>query len=76
MMSYAENTNEEHVAFVKRQAMEIFTEGSITCFCGDEISLLEAYKCLYCDGWFCEPCAEEHFGKTVKEYLEEKSCGG
>ena len=70
-MSYAGTTDEEHIDFVLRQAAEASTDACLTCFCGDEIPLLESYKCLYCDGWFCETCAEEHFGKTVAEYQEE-----
>jgi hypothetical protein len=27
-----------------------------------------AYRCLYCGVWFCAPCAEIHFGATVKDY--------
>ena len=69
--SYEENTTAEHIKFVERQAAEAATSGFITCFCGSKIGLLAAYKCLYCDGWFCETCAEEHFGKTVAEYQEE-----
>ena len=26
------------------------------------------YRCLYCGIWYCEPCAEKHFGQTIAAY--------
>lgn len=40
--------------------------------CNNRISIAFAYKCLYCNYWFCATCAELHFGKTRKEYKEER----
>ena len=40
--------------------------------CGKIIEIHEAYKCLYCNFFFCKTCAEKHFGKTINEYFEDK----
>ena len=45
--------------------------GVITCPCGWRRSILHMYQCLYCRVWFCENCAEVHFGKTREEYKHE-----
>ena len=44
---------------------------TITCPCGRKRAIVKAYQCLYCKVWMCDPCAEAHFGKTVKEYRTE-----
>lgn len=44
----------------------------ITCPCGQKKSLVNSYRCLYCKVMFCDMCAEEHFGKTVEEYRNER----
>lgn len=59
---------------VKQEAAGItIRSATITCRCGWERSALLMYKCLYCQEWFCTICAEQHFGKTIKEYHEEKT---
>jgi len=35
----------------------------ITCRCGKKITLMHAYRCLYCGIWFCKDCAEDHFAE-------------
>lgn len=35
------------------------------------LELINSYKCLYCGIWFCEKCAEKHFGKTREQYRKE-----
>ena len=45
---------------------------TVTCPCGWKRGLTKMYKCLYCDVWFCEFCAEVHFGKTRKAYKAGK----
>ena len=45
---------------------------TLTCPCGRERALVKMYRCLYCKVWFCEQCAEDHFGKTVEQYRAEK----
>jgi len=44
---------------------------TLTCPCGCERAITLMYQCLYCGVWFCEWCAEQHFGKTRKEYHEK-----
>lgn len=47
--------------------------GTITCPCGWERAIMHMFQCLYCKVWFCHNCAEQHFGKTVKQFKTEKS---
>lgn len=42
------------------------------CACRMKLNLQDSYRCLYCKEWFCETCAEEHFGKSVEQYWTEK----
>jgi hypothetical protein len=44
---------------------------TITCPCGRKRAMVKMYQCLYCKVWFCDPCAENHFGKTVEQYRIE-----
>jgi len=44
---------------------------TITCPCGLKRSVVKSYQCLYCKIFFCDLCAEEHFGLTVKQYRIE-----
>ena len=39
--------------------------------CGKKVSMMFAYKCLYCSFWFCTKCAEIHFGKTREQHNAE-----
>lgn len=58
---------------VKQEAAGIAVRmATITCGCGWERAAVKMYKCLYCNEWFCTPCAEKHFNKTVAEYRAEK----
>lgn len=50
--------------------------GTITCPCGRKRGITMMYRCLYCKIWFCQWCAEDHFGKTVEQYKAEKLVGG
>lgn len=38
----------------------------VRCGCLKKLWIQDAYKCLYCKEWFCEKCAEEHFGETIE----------
>ena len=71
----------ETMALVLRQRRETVRQeadgvtvrmGTITCPCGRERALVLMYKCLFCDVWFCQQCAEAHFGKTRAEWLAEQ----
>lgn len=44
---------------------------TITCPCGRKRAVVKMYQCLYCKIWMCDPCAEEHFGKTVAQWRNE-----
>jgi hypothetical protein len=39
--------------------------------CGKWVRIDKAYKCLYCEFWFCLTCAEIHFGKTKEQHKAE-----
>ncbi len=66
----------ERVATQFKEIVKTSTDESecpkVTCGCGHCIPLRFIYKCLYCAEWFCRDCAEVHFGKTVKEYNQER----
>lgn len=58
---------------ISRQASEIrqhehgavAATASVTCPCGAEVGLAtDAYKCRYCDVFFCPHCADDHFGEA------------
>ena len=44
---------------------------TMTCPCGWKRGVVKMYQCLYCNIWFCTPCAESHFGKTVQEHRRD-----
>lgn len=57
---------------VKQEAQGVsIRSGTVTCPCGKERAALLMYRCLYCKVYFCDRCAEDHFGKTVEEYKSE-----
>lgn len=45
---------------------------TITCECGQTLSLISSFRCLYCGEWFCKDCAEKHFGISIKEWHDNK----
>lgn len=45
----------------------------VTCECGLTMPLRFAYRCLYCGAFFCQRCAETHFGKTREQYNLERA---
>lgn len=65
----AEGEDKEHL---RRQWQEACKHNFIICKCGQLRDLKLAFKCLYCGLWFCQHCAEIHFGQTLKEYEESK----
>jgi hypothetical protein len=44
----------------------------ITCCCGQLRHITKAFRCLYCGEWYCQNCAEDHFGQTVQDWVEKK----
>lgn len=46
---------------------------TVKCVCNKKVKLIDTYRCLYCEIWYCQECAEEHFGKTRKQHIAEKA---
>jgi hypothetical protein len=66
--------NPQTVAHFERQwteAVQVSTYPIITCECGKKRALLRMFRCLYCGCFFCQACAEIHFGKTREQYAAE-----
>lgn len=49
------------------QTMEA-KSGTVNCCCGTKLPTWIAFRCLYCGEYYCQKCAEIHFGKTRAEY--------
>lgn len=60
----------EHIASQWRQAKG--PQPQVTCECGNCIPLRFMFRCLYCGAFFCQSCAEVHFGKTRIQYDAER----
>lgn len=41
------------------------THVKVRCGCLKMVRLIQAHRCLYCGIFFCQRCAELHFGKRV-----------
>lgn len=52
------------LSMIKEQAGWGMTADKTTvkCGCHKKVKLIHAYRCLYCQVWYCKTCAEEHFG--------------
>ena len=64
--------------FVAKQFREaMYQEGKkvqeVTCGCGCKMPLRFAFKCLYCGEFYCQTCAEHHFGKTRAQWIADKA---
>lgn len=42
------------------------TKVQVRCGCLKMVRLIQAHRCLYCGIFFCQKCAELHFGKRVR----------
>ncbi|MBW2644563.1 MAG: hypothetical protein JRE23_00035 [Deltaproteobacteria bacterium] len=65
--------------FVRKQTMQAMKSSAVNCSCEIEFPLWLAFRCLYCGVYFCQKCAEKHFGKTRAQHLAEKEqrrCSG
>lgn len=79
MSAYIENRNKilEIVRAQTEETVKQSNEGitgrltTITCPCGRTRGIMKMYQCLYCGIWYCEWCAEKHFGKTRRERWAE-----
>ena len=61
-------TLDEKRALVAKQFKET-TQGNVskvTCYCGCCIPLRFAFKCFFCDEYYCATCAKEHFKQGKK----------
>lgn len=66
--------NPDTVAHFKRQWLQVLAgAGKVTCECERTLPLPYLFRCLYCGCFFCQACAEVHFGKTRKQYAEERA---
>ena len=67
-------TDEERVEKrirVRKQFEQAKGPTQVTCGCGRTNPIRFMYRCLYCGEFYCQPCAEEHFGKTREQYNAE-----
>lgn len=65
----------EFVAKQFREAMyqEWKKVQEVTFRCGLKMPLRFAFKCLYCGEFYCQSCAEDHFGKTRAQWIADKA---
>jgi hypothetical protein len=64
----------EKRARVTSQLREVaLTKARVTCGCGVSVKLIYSFRCLYCGEFYCQRCAEIHFGKTRAAYEHERS---
>lgn len=61
---------EEARALFARQWQQA-KRGSVECECERVVQIRFMYRCLYCGIWFCQQCAEIHFGKTREEWAKD-----
>jgi hypothetical protein len=61
-------------SFVARQFQQAKgASPSVDCECGLRLPLRFMYRCLYCGQFYCQSCAEVHFGKTRAQYNAERA---
>ena len=68
-----QETREEKLSFVSKQTMQAQKYSWVRCFCEIKLPLWMSYRCLYCGEYYCQKCAEKHFGMTQAEYLAKRS---
>lgn len=74
LQNYLEWTNDPaRIELLTSQWRDAVETHRIVCPCGRDRAIEHSYKCLYCGVWFCESCAEEHFGETRSDYRLRKS---
>ena len=57
---------------VWRQTLEAMGGHHVTCCCDKKLPIHFAFRCLYCGEYYCQKCAEVHFGKTREEHNNNK----
>jgi hypothetical protein len=60
-------------AAVRRQLHQVKHYAKVTCGCGLTLSVMYSFRCLYCGEFYCQRCAEVHFGKTRAAYEHERA---
>lgn len=47
--------------------------GDVTCCeCKSTENVCGMFRCFFCLSWFCQNCAEKHFGKSREQYWKDK----
>lgn len=72
LQSYLDVASDKVQAILRQQYKAAAESAVIICPCGHSRALSRAYRCLYCGLYFCEKCAERHFGKTRLEWYAER----
>jgi len=81
-MSWNLNISPEKATAVQNQIRETVQQeksgikvrtATITCGCGQKRAVVLMFQCLYCKEWYCTLCAEQHFGKTIKDFHADKN---
>jgi hypothetical protein len=69
-----EPANADTVAHFKRQWHQVLSGvDKVTCECNRTLALACMFRCLYCGCFFCQTCAEVHFGETRKAYAARRA---
>ncbi|MEE4191537.1 MAG: hypothetical protein V2I66_08150 [Halieaceae bacterium] len=80
-MCQALDQRNEKLGVIRNQHTELVRQSNdgthvlsatVTCPCDRERGISRAVRCLYCSIWYCETCAEEHFGMTRAEYRAQQ----
>jgi len=63
----------DKLSVVGKQTREMLdpVKAFVRCSCNKKLWPHQSFRCLYCGEWYCQKCAEIHFGKTVEQYRVE-----
>jgi len=68
----AEKIEPEKAVRMGQQYSQLWSTSEVTCHCGTKIHFMDAFRCLYCGEFFCQRCAEVHFGQTQRDWMKQK----
>lgn len=71
VMQVARAVSEQPLTIKQKRKVEGLTV-RLVCRCSKQFPIGYMYQCLYCNEWMCEECAGGHFGKSRKQYRQEK----
>lgn len=71
--SIVEMLEARSIIYMQKEEAQSEAHPVITCFCKNRKPMREMHKCLYCESYFCTPCAERHFGQSKAEYERSAS---